>query len=446
MTNGSGKLISSPLRVSLFSLTLYLFIFISINREASLFGLDFRYLLVFLMIITMMFTLHDAPRRKAVPAADAEKLLLVYYAFIALSSVSFLHTNLPIDAKMFANVAILHLTNACMLILVILNKDLVESGPIGVAICVSGIVLGLSQVLVYSGLDISFLLQSSEIRTMSVDRGSGEQLNLFGQHFRVSGFAEDANYACFFNMFCLVMAMYTRKQHEGISYLAAALSLAGIAFSWSRTVVYGSLMVAFFIWVAYSLPKIKRNLLQFFPYVVSVVVLLLPILRLSSFRTMGTRYTLWTNAYHLFLNSPFFGNGLTSFRTYNALLHSGWYVHPHSSYWETLAEFGIFAFVVLVVVFSLAMMRTKKPFASFLVAAFVVFSVNFDCTYLQLSILILVIIPAADASGYGSTSVLEDLRSSISRRAGLGKAAAGSISSPPALYRGAYSTKNGQIK
>lgn len=446
MTNGSGKLIDSPLRVSLFSLTLYLFIFISINREASLFGLDLRYLLVFLMIITMMFSLHDAPRRKAIPAADAEKLLLVYYALIAVSSVSLLHTSLSIDTKILANVAILHLANACMLILVILNKDLVKPRPIGVAICISGIVLGLSQVFVYSGLDISILLQSSDIRTMAVDRGSGEHLNLFGQHFRVSGFAEDPNYACFFNMFCLVMAMNTRKQHKGLSYLAVVFSLAGIALSWSRTVVFGSLIVASLIWVSYALPRLKRNLLQFFPYVVAVVVLLLPILRLSSFRTMGTRYTLWTNAYHLFLNSPFFGNGLTSFRTYNALQQSGWYVHPHSSYWETLAEFGVFAFVVLVVVFSLAMMRTKKPFASFLVAAFVVFSINFDCTYLQLSILILVIIPAADSSSYGTTSVLEDLRSSINRHAGLENTAVGSIGSPSALYRVAHSSKNGQIK
>lgn len=387
-------ILARPLRCVLFCGALYFFIFLSINREVSLFGFDLRYALVGMMGIALMFTLHDAPWKDGERTTGEEKLLLVYYALILLSSLSLVNTALPIDYGVLGNVAILHLANAVMLILIVLNKDAIRSSSVGKAICISGIVLGVSQLLVYSGADISAFLSSSDTRTMAVDRGAGEHLNLFGQHFRVSGFAEDPNYACFFNVLCAVAAFHTRRSHKTLAYVTVVMSAVGVSLSWSRTVVFSSIAVAAFVALAYSMPKIRKSVLALFPCFVAIVALLLPLLRFTSLQTMDTRYTLWTNAYHLFLESPVIGNGLTSFRTYNSLMQSGWYVHPHSSYWETLSEFGVVAFVVLIAIFVFAMKRTKTPFASFLVAVFVLFSVNFDCTYLQLSIVVLVLIPA----------------------------------------------------
>ena len=383
-----------PLRCVLFCGALYLFIFLSINREAALFDFDPRYALVGMMVIAFMFSLHDAPRKRNARIAGEEKLLIVYYALILLSSFSLVKTTLPIDYGMLGNVAILHFVNAFMFVLIILNKEAIKPSSVSKAICIAGIVLGISQILVYCGVDIGAFLQSADTRTMAVDRGAGEHINLFGQHFRVSGFAEDPNYACFFNVLCAAVALHVRRSHKMLAAVTVAMSALGIAFSWSRTVVFGSIAVAVFVAFAYSVPKIRKNILAIFPCIVALMALLLPILKLTSLQTMDTRYTLWTNAYHLFLESPVIGSGLTSFRSYNSLMQLGWYVHPHSSYWETMSEFGIIAFVVLVAIFVLAMQRTKTPFASFLVAAFALFSVNFDCTYLQMSIVVLVLVPA----------------------------------------------------
>lgn len=392
-------IIRGPLRRVLFCGALYFFIFLSINREASLFGIDLRYVLVGMMCITLLLTPHDVPWKNGVKITNEEKLLLLYYLLILLSSLSLTKSTLPINHSVLGNMAILHLANAFMVILIVINKGAIRSSSVGKTICIAGIVLGISQILIYFNVDISAFLQSSEIRTMAVDRGAGEHLNLFGQHFRVSGFAEDPNYACFFNVLCAATALPTIRGHKVLSIATVAISAIGIALSWSRTVVFGSIAAAAFVVLAYSVPRIRKNALAFFPLIVAMVALLLPTLRFTSLQTMDTRYTLWTNAYHLFLKSPIIGNGLTSFRSYNSLMQRGWYVHPHSSYWETMSEFGVVAFIVLVAIFILAMKRTKNLLESFLVATFVLFSVNFDCTYLQLSIVILVLVPALAEAG-----------------------------------------------
>ena len=44
-----------PLSRVLFSASLYLFVFLSIDREASLFGFDMRYVLIALMVPALFF-------------------------------------------------------------------------------------------------------------------------------------------------------------------------------------------------------------------------------------------------------------------------------------------------------------------------------------------------------------------------------------------------------
>ncbi|QOS67045.1 O-antigen ligase family protein [Eggerthella guodeyinii] len=387
-----------PLSHILFLASLYLFAFSSINREASLFGLDMRYFLIAIMIPALFFTLCDAAGWRNTRAGTVDKLFFVYYALILISSLSLTTTELPIDAGIAGNVAVLHGMNLLMLVLIVSNRKIVSFDSIASAICVSGCILGASQIAVYLGFDLGLFLQSEDVRTMAVDRGAGEHLNLFGQHFRVSGFAEDPNYACFFNVLCGAMAVCIRRKKPLLSKMALVVSVIGISLSWSRTVAFGSALAGIFVALAYSQPRLRKAALCSLPIAVAAVSLLLPILKVGSLQTMSTRYTLWTNAYHLFLESPLIGNGLTSFRTYNSMMQNGWYVHPHSSYWETLSEFGALAFIVLVAIFVFAMRETESPVISFLIAAFAVFSINFDCTYLQISIVVLALLPASSQS------------------------------------------------
>lgn len=404
-----------PLSRVLFSASLYLFVFLSIDREASLFGFDMRYVLIALMVPALFFSLCDVGRYQNSKVEAVDKLFFAYYALISISLLALIETDLPIDMAVLGNVTILHGTNLLMLILIVLNRKTISMDSIANAVCISGLVLGVSQIVVYLGFDLSVFLQSAEVRTMAVDRGAGEHLNLFGQHFRVSGFAEDPNYACFFNVLCAAMALYIKEKRPIFSTIAFAVSVVGISLSWSRTVMLGSVVAGVIVAVAYSQPRLRKPILCILPCGVAAVSLLLPIMKISSLQTMSTRYTLWTNAYHLFLESPVVGNGLTSFRSYNSLMQQGWYVHPHSSYWETLSEFGVIAFVVLVAIFIFALRETENPMISFLVASFAIFSINFDCTYLQISIVVLVLIPGYLQGAKGGATKLEGVSSKKTR-------------------------------
>lgn len=373
-----------------------LYIFIAVNREISLFGVELRYLLMGLGSVCLIFSLRDLAHIRSRHLSALEKCLFAYFALIALSSFMLPISPLEIDWTGVINLAVVHALNLLAVVLAVIHRDLLRLRWVAKVICVSGLVLGMSQAAVYAGIDVSLFLQDGNVRVIAADKGQHEHINLFGQLFRVSGFAEDPNYACLFNMIAIAMALLLVREDRLLASAAIAFSLFGIAVAWSRTVVFGSLLVAGLIWIAFRLARSKLSLLTAFPLLVAVVALLLPFLHIEVLQTMTTRYTLWLNAADLFVQSPLLGNGLTAFRSYNALEQNGWYVHPHSSLWETLAEFGAVAFVLLIAIYILALREAQgHAVVAFCIAMTVLFSVNFDATYLQIWIVVFAFLPLA---------------------------------------------------
>lgn len=373
-----------------------LYIFIAVNREISFFGIELRYLLTGLGLVCLFFSLCDLARIRSCHLSALEKCLFAYFALIALSLFMLPVSPLEIDWTGVINLVVVHALNLLAVVLAVIHRDLLRLRWVAKVVCVSGLVLGMSQAAVYVGIDMSLFLQNGDVRVIAADRGQHEHINLFGQLFRVSGFAEDPNYACLFNMIAIAMALLLVREDRLLAGIAIAFSLFGIAVAWSRTVVFGSLLVAGLIWIAFKLPRMKLSLLTAFPLLVAVAALLLPFLHIEVLQTMTTRYTLWLNAAEIFVQSPLLGNGLTAFRSYNALQQNGWYVHPHSSLWETLAEFGVVAFVLLIAIYILALRKAQgEALVAFCIAITVLFSVNFDVTYLQIGIVVFAFLPLA---------------------------------------------------
>ncbi len=376
-----------------------MFIFISLNREMGIGGIEFRYLDFALGMICLLFTIHDILRTRLNKGARTHLdhiilFYMTYYFLIVLAIFNAIFHPSAIDLSSFSGVAILHLFNLLALVLVVLNREYLRSGSLIGCVCFSGGVLALSQIAVYFGMDLSALLSDPSTRVMAVDLGQGEHVNLFGQYYRVSGFAEDPNYACLFNMFTIAAAVLLYKRKKTTSIIVIALSLVGIAVAWSRTVVFGSLGCILAVFVCMALPKLKQDIARLVVMLISAAALALPFLHIDILQTVTTRYGLWLNAFDLFCESPIIGSGLTSFRAYNAMQSNGWLVHPHSSYWETISEFGILAFICLIAIYlCAARIAVHNPVALFVVLVSVLFSVNFDCTYLQFGIVVFAAIP-----------------------------------------------------
>ena len=375
------------------------FLFLSFNREMAPFHIDLRFALVAVGVVCLLFSVHALFRSKRLSLSGLERTYLAYFACVLMSFTAIVWNNQQLELPDYPGLAVVHLLNALAVVLVILNKDLLSFKKTAVVLCASGIILAASQVAVYFDVDLSAFLKSDEVRVMAQDKGQGEHLNFFGQLFRISGFAEDPNYACLFNILAIAMALAIRRDRPRLASITVILSAVGVMLSWSRTVVFGSVGIALVVALARYL-KAEKALYSGFLAVLIPAAIALPFLRIDVLQTITTRYRLWENAFDLFCQSPLFGNGLTSFRYYNASVQNGWVVHPHSSLWETLSEFGAIAFAVLLLLYLLSLYATVgSPFAGFSVMLLILFSIKFDCTYLQIMPGVLLVLPLSVDEG-----------------------------------------------
>lgn len=377
----------------------FIFIFTSINREFGLFSIDIRYFGFALGLLLVAVGLVQKANIKF-SFSPLEKSIMFYFGCILICNIAWLWNGLEADKQIFTNVCLLYGYNLLAFFVFMLNKEYMSFDRIVLSICVSVLILAASLLAVYFTVDISLFLTSDEVRIRQLDSGSGEHLNLFQQNIRVSGFAEDPNYA---TLFCLLglasgFIMVTKKRALlGVSVVA--LSAVGAALAWSRTVILGCLFITVVSLCWYFAPKLRTKILTFSLLVAVVAVIAVPFIdQFFSLQTMQTRSMLWKEAFDLFLQSPIIGNGLTSFRSYNATFYSGWLVHCHSTIWQAISEMGILGLIALVNMYKKSLVQAKLFYTIFTTMLFIVFSLNFDCSYLQILIVVLYIIPASSSS------------------------------------------------
>lgn len=387
-----------------FKFTVFLFVFTSINREFNPLHIDLRLFLFPLILCVLLLSLTNANfdrliHYQVVPPNLPEMWLSLYLIVALFSNIAWSWNGLPMVKQSYSNLVIVFLFNLAVVLLVLFNRSNFGLHFIQKCIIVSVIFLAVSQVAVYFGVPIDLFLSDGSVRVL---QSGGEHFNLFGQHFRVSGFAEDPNYACFFAALGLITLFASNFKHVLSKTAVAGLLLFAISLSWSRTIVFGSVAILAVLVISrlfsIRLQLVGKALCIFMASVALLAPFAADIIELNYLQTILTRFELWDRARSLFLQSPLIGNGLSSFRSFNMVEVAGWYVHCHSTFWSALAESGLFGFTCLFGSLLCVFNSDGDVFSMSVAAVFCLFCLNFDATYLQATVLILAVIPATRCS------------------------------------------------
>lgn len=385
----------------LFRFITFLFVFTSINREFSPLHIDLRFFIFPLIIFALLLSLTKRNMLRMVhyqviPPKLPEMWLLLYLSVALLSNIAWLWNGLPLMKQPFYNLIIVFLLNLAMVFLILLNRCNYELDFIRKSIVCSVAFLAISQIAVYLNFPIGLFLSDESVRVL---QAGGEHYNLYGQHFRVSGFAEDPNYACFFSALGLV-ALFSNDPKFTLSKISlAAVFLFSISLSWSRTIIIGSAAIIILMIISQLLSIRVQSVGKALCFAIMSVALIAPfvatILDLDFLQTILTRFELWGRASSLFKSAPLIGSGLSSFRSFNMTEVSGWYVHCHSTFWSALAESGLIGFICFLGSLCSVFEQDENLFSVLAAAVFCLFCFNFDATYLQVTVVVLAIIPAA---------------------------------------------------
>ena len=247
------------------------------------------------------------------------------------------------------------------------------------------IVLGISFLFVLCGIQIPSLFTTG---TRMVSEGF-EHINLFGNYFRISGFAEDANYAFLFFYTMLLMLFLEKKSL--VNCFIGIICFFGLAYSFSKTQIL-MIIPSFFIYIIIFKFKINIMTRKIIIFAIILLIFVSPFVMLKlhfldSLATLDTRYTLWSNALEMLKSNNYLPSGVGGFRYYNFFNYFHWMVQSHSTYVEVLCELGILPFFILIYIFVEETYRCEGiPFL--ILINYLCFSITSETLYLQFFIFI----------------------------------------------------------
>ena len=389
-----NKLTKNPI-FWLFQTFLVLFIFTTINREFLFLGLDLRFPTVILGITLLFVRLVHKPVIDKDETKNPKKVflsLLLFFSWCFISNISWLWNGLEINQAQFLNQNILLFSNFLALIVVYLYRSLVDKNTINKLMIFSCLVLVFSFAMTLFGFNLAEISGSSNARSISVTTSRGEFRNVYGGDFRLAGYAEDANYASVF-LALAVVATVQLKKRRFLKLVLGVIFLIALGYASSRTVFFSlviGLVYQFIFMALKNREKPKKLLNLVFIGVLPLTMILLPRLGiLNELSTMSTRYGLWGIAEQTFIKSPIIGNGISSARSAINAEHPGWYVQPHSNYWQLLAETGL----VGLILFMIAMYRClgydkNNKYSALPIIILIVFGLTFEIIQLQIFVFV----------------------------------------------------------
>lgn len=389
-----NKLTKNPI-FWLFQTFLVLFIFTTINREFLFLGLDLRFPTVILGITLLFVRLVHKPVIDKDETKNPKKIflsLLLFFGWCFISNISWLWSGLEINQAQFLNQNILLFSNFLALIVVYLYRSLVDKNTINKLMIFSCLVLVFSFAMTLFGFNLAEISGSSNARSISVTTSRGEFRNVYGGDFRLAGYAEDANYASVF-LALAVIATVQLKKRRFLKLILGVIFLIALGYASSRTVFFSlviGLVYQFIFMALKNREKPKKLLNLVFIGVLPLTMILLPRLGiLNDLSTMSTRYGLWGIAEQTFIKSPIIGNGISSARSAINAEHPGWYVQPHSNYWQLLAETGL----VGLILFMIAMYRClgydkNNKYSALPIIILIVFGLTFEIIQLQIFVFV----------------------------------------------------------
>lgn len=361
---------------TLIDLYQFLFIFSMINREFLLFGLDLRFILIFLGVVLLFIFMKKGQK----PHLNKfEKTFVLFYIFLFLSNLFLVFSINTVNVSEWIRLNILHANNFLFLLTIICYKKEVNKNKAINYYKISMIVLMISFVMILFKIDIPSMFCGVEHMYVK----GKEHVNLFGGHIRIAGFAEDANYAFlfFFTFFILILSEGFKK--SSVIYLI--LSVIGMGYSFSKTQVIMAVPVILFFF-AYKYLNVRTEYKNIALLVVLICIFCLPFIMsklnvMGNMVTMENRYALWNNALKLFKENHYFPAGIGGLRFYNSATLS-WKVQAHSTYVQVLVELGLIG-VILYVLLAYFSLNGLKNIYFIITMNFLMFSVTSETLYLQ---------------------------------------------------------------
>lgn len=363
-------------KYKIFDIYLFLFIFTMLNREFLFFGVDPRYLLFIMSAGLICFGLKNV---KSIAISKIEKLFIVFYLFLFSSNAFFLINGKPVVLSELISLNLLHINNFLLLITFIFYKKEITKKKIILYYKIAILFLILSFIFVLLNIRIPSIFCGTEhVAVYGVD-----QMNLYGQPFRIAGFAEDANYAFLF-FFSFIIILF-EDGFNLYNVILAGLSIIGMGFSFSKTqvIMLVPTVILYFVYKNIDFSENKKNVLLF-AFVTCVFILPFVMLKfnvLGNMITMANRYSLWQTAIQLLKKNYYFPVGLGGFRYYNFAM-ADWLVQSHSTYVQIITELGVICALLYIVI---AYENLKKINNSYFIVLlnFLFFSLTSETLYLQ---------------------------------------------------------------
>lgn len=377
--------------IDLLHLHLFIFVFSMVNKEFLFLGIDLRYVQMILTVIILYYW--KLKKFKALEKTELEKLLIGFYIFLFISNLYLLwNGNIEIiesEKIELINLNILHANNFLCLLIFIRFKNQINWELVVDFLKVAILILCLSYVMIFFDIPISTLF-ATDGRMIGINSG----MNMFGG-YRISGFAEDPNYAFLFFYTCVLVLISSRRKI--LDFLIVLISLVGMGVSFSKTQMLAIVpsLIAYVVFVKLSLKKIlKRAILS----CALVLIFFIPLIFVymgvfADMDTMRTRYVLWIYCLQMLRENFFFPTGLGSCRFYIDYVNNyQWLVQSHSAFIQILCELGFINIVLIYMAFKKILLESRN-IVFLMLLNFLFFSVTSETIYLQYFVFIVYIIP-----------------------------------------------------
>lgn len=314
-----------------------LFIIALFNRELTPFGVDLRFIVLAIggaLGVANVVNLFGDKKSWRQAISGADKLVLAFMIVSLLVNVAWLWNGLSMHQQPFMAVLSACAYHLIVYLLMVINRRYISWRAISCLLLVSGLILLISMLISYAGLDLKMF--GSSYPGGYIDRLSSSLIS----PMRYGGYAQDPNYASLFMVIWAATAVYSYVKTRHIwQLLVVPLALFGLLLSASKAILLVLPLAALMAFVRPN--KVSASLkygLLVGGFLLTIVAALLN-LRVDGVQTLNTRISLWHAATPALEASPIIGNGLTAARS--AAAETKWYVQSHSSVIQILLDMGI---------------------------------------------------------------------------------------------------------
>lgn len=392
--------------VSAIKIYVFLFILTLFNREFLPFGIDLRYLQIGIGGYLIISQLLNIILNKQYIEIKNKIIIwtIVFYVYFLCVNIRWINNGLALNLSDFISMTILDLSNIVTILIFYLYRNKINKRYIVNCISISGIVLIISMILVWIGYTLPQIMGGDYLGYYP----GVENINLFGQAFRVAGYAQDPNYASMFMIILFFTSIYF-IENKIYKISMVIISLFGYSLSLSRTIGIAMIFACVYIYILNIVKDKKEILVNKILVLFTVSISIMPYLSVKlmnvfkgffNMDTMNTRFYMWENAVQLFENNMMFGNGVTSFRSYFSTQHMGWYVHPHSTIFQLLCETGIIGLTLFIILMTYTLIDSNN-YIKYIVIVFLVFCLTSELIHLSLFAFVVGVLPALN-DNYGS--------------------------------------------